>query len=288
MKKTIRKAASLFLVFIAISSAAILPVSAAETGILHENEAIILKFDSVPNIARIITSTYGMSAGHLDNSLECRFFCAPGLFTVSLSETDRFSADEYKYMKIKFFANTLTKTSVMYFGTETEPDFSGARAVSFDRGKNKVWRDRILQLDKLSSAWTGTISSLRFDINTGYAEAVDEYVFIEYIAFFKTEAEAKAFGGLTEAQQNGDDLITRYSEGYRTSKVDSITYTVPGKTDNTSETSNISSGEELSDTVSTVSDGGKMDTATAIIMITATIIAAAAILLVLFLRKNKS
>ena len=42
-----------------------------------------------------------------------------------------------------------------------------------------------------------------------------ESFFIEYIAFFKTQEAADAFGGITQAQKNGTDPVSLYySRGY--------------------------------------------------------------------------
>lgn len=271
MRKTILKlAAALSALLIAFSAA--VPLSAAAGGIAHENGAVVLRFDSPKQISRIISSTYGLTAGYLDSALECRFFCAPGIFTVNLEGNDRFSADEYQFIKIKYFANTLAKSTVIYFATEAEPEFSGTRAVSFDAGRNRVWRDKVIDLKKMSGTWKGKISALRFDVNTGYSKGADEYVFVEYIAFFKTEEEANAFGGITEEQKNGTDLITLYSEGYRTSRVDGITYG-SGKSPEASDTQ--PGSDTAHETGSPANTGGNVDIAAAVIIIAAAVLLSA-------------
>lgn len=285
MKKRILKIAAVLSALL-LTFAAAMPLSAAAGGITRENDAVVLRFDSPKQIARIIDSTYGLTAGHLDRSLECRFFCAPGLFTVSLDKNDRFSADEYRFVKIKYFANTLSKSTIIYFATETEPEYNASRSVTFDAGRNRIWRDKVLDLGKLSGNWKGTISSLRFDVNTGYSKGADEYVFIEYIAFFRTEEEANAFGGISDEQKNGTDLITRYSEGYRTSRIDGITYDAKNSP-SASDTTPDSAADTPQETAGPDKTSGTVDTKTAVLIIAAAVIMSAGCVILIAVKSRR-
>jgi len=215
---------------------AVLDDAAGANGTFFENGAFVMRFDSIPAINRVVTSTYGTCLGFLDKSAMLDYFWSPGILTFSFEEYNRFSADEYKYMKIKYYANTMMKDSIIYFATESSPEITGDKSFSFKRGRNQTWREDIVDIaPKAGAAWSGRVTSFRFDVNTNYSKRMDEYTFIEYIAFFKTKEEAEAFGGLTEEQKNGTDLISLYGKGYRTSRVDGITYTVPGEAPETDD-----------------------------------------------------
>ena len=222
MKKIIIRLSALLLI---IASICCIPAN----GAYNTNGSVVLRFDSVTAVARAVASTYGVNVGCLGGSMQCRFFTDPGIVVFDFDDSQSFSADVYKYVKVKYFANTYLKDSTFFFATRLAPNMDGEKSFSFKRGANGQWNETVIDLTSCKS-WTGYITSLRFDVITRYSKSLDDqYAFIEYIAFFRSEAEANAYGGLSEAQANGTDLISRYAEGYRTSRIDGITYTVPGK-----------------------------------------------------------
>ena len=88
------------------------------------------------------------------------------------------NADEYKYMKIKYYANTMMKDSIIYFATESSPTITGSNSFSFKRGRNQTWREDIVDIaPKAGAAWSGKVTEFRFDVNTNYSERMDEYTF---------------------------------------------------------------------------------------------------------------
>ena len=231
MKKVIAVTAAL----LALISIMTLPAAAGwsrpENGAYKEGDAIVVRFATPEAVSDALSSTYGLVAACFDGCMQLKPYFSPGIFVLDFSGKNAINADEYRYMKIKYFANTMYSTATVYFATsKSNNEITGANSFSYQRGKAKKWTEKIISAGDLSSNWTGYVSALRIDFFTQALGSVkaDEYGFVEYIAFFRTEKEAKEFGGLTAEQENGADLVSLYAKGYRTSRVDGIEYSVPG------------------------------------------------------------
>lgn len=125
-------------------------------------------------------------------------------FKVESDQT--FDASQYKFMKIKYNANTLDAYLRMFWGVFTNypehpgPNFDGSQMLDFEITQGK-WTTTTVDLSKLLTNWNGQPSCLRFDFDPISAAFIEqgETFEIEYIAFFTTEAEAAAYNGAAAA-----------------------------------------------------------------------------------------
>ncbi|MBO4769639.1 MAG: hypothetical protein J5563_02520 [Clostridia bacterium] len=205
--------------------------SRPENGAYKEGDAIVVRFGTPEAVSDALSSTYGLVAACFDGCMQLKPYFSPGIFVLDFSGKNAINADEYRYMKIKYFANTMYSSATVYFATnKSNNEITGSNSFSYQRGRAKKWTEKIVNVGELSSNWTGYVSAMRVDFFTQALGSIkaDEYGFVEYIAFFRTEEEANEFGGLTAEQENGTDLVSLYAKGYRTSRVDGIEYTVPG------------------------------------------------------------
>ena len=229
MKKTLVSAALVLIFALALPLCA--GASTPAAGAYIEGDAIVVRFRTPQEVSAAVSSTYGLVTASLGGCLQLKPFFSPGIFVIDFSGKNAINADEYRFMKIKFLANTITSTANVYFATnKSNNEITGANSFSCQRRRTAKWTEKILRVGDLSPNWTGFVSAMRIDFfpqALGTLKA-DEYGFIEYVAFFRTEEEAESFGGLTEEQGNGTDLISLYAKGYRTSRVDGIEYCVPG------------------------------------------------------------
>jgi hypothetical protein len=84
------------------------------------------------------------------------------------------------------------------------------------RKANGKWVEHILDLSNFKN-WNGIMSGFRITVAGDHVSNKDEYCFIEYIGFFKSRAEAEAYGGITAEQEAGKDLINLYYKGDKVS-----------------------------------------------------------------------
>lgn len=201
----------------------------------YEGDTFAIRFNNY-KIFRLngVNATYGCSVMLYDKAALFRIWLSPAILSIHLEEVSYIDANVYKYMKIKYYANTSSKSSMMYFATTDDGTVSGSRSIAFRRGDNRKWQEQIVDINQSGVSWAGKVNFIRFDLTTSYAQNQDEYIFIEYLAFFKTLEEAQAFGGLTEEQQAGTDAISKYGEGIRGTKYASLTY--PAQTKKSAET----------------------------------------------------
>ncbi len=177
-----------------------------------EGQEVVIKFNTVQLVTKQISSQNYVNIGMLDQSGKFRMWGPTAYMGITLKEEDRFDMGEYKYMKIKYCGKTEKNKSMLQFATVEKPDIAVNGLLTIER-KNEVWDEQIFDMSQIKN-WKGTASGFQFTLATSMAND-NEVIFIEYIAFFKTEAEAKVFGGLTEEQKAGKDPVSRYfSEGY--------------------------------------------------------------------------
>lgn len=116
------------------------------------------------------------------------------------------SASDYKYMKIKYKSECDNDKLTLYYVTYPDlnahpgPVFEGEKAVNLDINPDGKWNSAVYDMGTLcGDKWQNYIGALRFDMNTeeyAHDEANKGKTFsIEYIAFFKTQAEADAYTG---------------------------------------------------------------------------------------------
>ncbi len=127
---------------------------------------------------------------------------------------DTVSASDYKYMKIKYKSECDNDKLTLFYVNYTDlnahpgPAFDGNYMVELPITADNAWHSTVYDMGTLcGDKWQNYIGALRFDMNTAeYAhdEANKGKTFsIEYIAFFKTQAEADAYTGET-ANPNPD------------------------------------------------------------------------------------
>lgn len=114
------------------------------------------------------------------------------------------NASEYKYMKIRYKSEAEDDVLRFFYATYTDlnanpgPAFTGENMVDMDIKHGAGWQSLIYDLGAVTN-WKDYISALRFDLDpltdgaglTG--DSAGDSFFVGYIAFFKTEAEAKAY-----------------------------------------------------------------------------------------------
>lgn len=108
------------------------------------------------------------------------------------------NCDQYKFMKIKFRAMTSNNTSEIYFDTYENTGISEQKKIEFTFEPGK-WIEKTINLSDSNQLWTGNLYRFRFDPIKTFSS--NQLFYIEYIAFFKDEASANAYGGLTTEQK---------------------------------------------------------------------------------------
>lgn len=131
-------------------------------------------------------------------------------FKVESDQT--FDASQYKFMKIKYKADTLDTYLRLFWGVFTNypehpgPNFDGAQQVDFPITLGD-WTTTTIDLTTLVGNWTGQPSCLRFDFDPISAAFIEqgETFEIEYIAFFTSEADAADYDGTAAAEVENTD-----------------------------------------------------------------------------------
>lgn len=166
--------------------------------IYAENPAVVWKFDDENEITQFFEGTNNVTISVENGVMKLALTGVDPLIWADLRKFDgklQFSLDTYKYMKIKYKADTNDTISELFFGTvqnleKGEDIFTGTRMLNLTLEKNK-WDEKVFNMGQLSPQWTGTLAALRFDPIANYA--ANDTFYISYIAFFATEAEANAF-----------------------------------------------------------------------------------------------
>ena len=109
--------------------------------------------------------------------------------------TDVPSVDKMRYMKIRIKNLNDNATDFRIYASINEKALGDAwTRVKFD--KDPEWREYIFDITKgdgfNASNWKGVVSWLRFDLGWDYGSSSDNFA-IDYIAFFESEAKAKAY-----------------------------------------------------------------------------------------------
>lgn len=117
----------------------------------------------------------------------------PYIFLNYASAVNEISADDYKYIVVKYKPDPSISSRVMELflcaGAVSAP--TGGRSVSFEYDTMGEWNTKIIDLSA-DSAWRGKIHGLRFDFIGGDA-LKGQYVDVEYVAFAKTAKEAQRY-----------------------------------------------------------------------------------------------
>lgn len=194
---------SLPILLILLACLWMLPVGAAtpEKGHYWDGDAFVARTDTVININRSITLARGFSVGMLDRAVKLKFWLSEPYIEMQLPEDARFSLGEYSYMKIKYCARMVQKTVSVHLTTNTGKNTLTHRLVQ------DQWVEEIVPIQL-----TGKVNTIRLSFGSVFKAEYD-VMFMEYLAFFRTEAEAEAYGGLTDAQRNGIDPVSIYLNG---------------------------------------------------------------------------
>ena len=191
------------LLLILLTCLLMLPCGAAtpQKGHYWDGDAFVARTDTVININRSITVAKGFNVGMLDRAVKLKFWLAEPFIEMQLPEDARFSLDEYKYMKIKYCARTVQKTVAIRLNA------AGGGGTVTHRLAQDQWVEEIVPVDL-----TGKVNTIRMCFGSVFKAEYD-VLFMEYLAFFRTEAEAEAYGGLTDAQRDGIDPVSIYLNG---------------------------------------------------------------------------
>ncbi len=181
-------------------------------GAFCEGQNVVFRFDGVRNINRSITSNAYCLVSTLDKAVKLQFWGDGAMIQQQMERgIDRFSLDEYRYMKIKYCSGTQNSDSVFMFSTVQVADGVSNGMLHIER-KQHVWDEQIFDMTTLEG-WNGQITG--WQLMPAPQRVEGDTIFIEYIAFFKTKEAAEAFGGLTEAQKAGEDPVSLYfKNGY--------------------------------------------------------------------------
>lgn len=141
------------------------------------------------------------------------------------------NASEYKYMKIRYNSAAEDDVLRLFYATYTDlnnnpgPAFTAENMIDLDIKHGAGWQSLIFDMSTLAN-WKDYISALRFDIDpimdgAGLtADSAGDEFLVSYIAFFKTEADAKAYKSeldpeepittqpVTESNQDTTDAAT--------------------------------------------------------------------------------
>ncbi len=117
---------------------------------------------------------------------------------------DTVKADEYRFMKIKYRSECTDNALGLYYVTYEDaakhpgPAFSADFMTDLTITADSEWHSDVFDLGTIcGDKWKNYIGALRFDIDptTGAtAESAGKTFSVEYIAFFRTQADADAYG----------------------------------------------------------------------------------------------
>ena len=118
-------------------------------------------------------------------------------FPFQLPDNMRFSADEYRYVKISMKNTSSATLSQFFFGTNLSPGPLGPDNTNFAVSANdtefKTYIVDMIDDCVTPGYWTGTVQTFRWDPIEGDGAVNGAVVYCEYIAFFKTREAAEAF-----------------------------------------------------------------------------------------------
>ena len=188
------------------------PSSSLRFGRFYEGDNVVFKFDGIRNIHKSITKNNYCVVGLLDKSIKLKFW-GDGAFVENqfAAQEDRFSLDDYKFMKIKYCSGTANPNSVFMFSTTKQTDYTLNGMLGITR-KNERWDEQVFDMSALEG-WEGNMVGWQLMPAPQWEET--DAIFIEYIAFFKTQEDADQYGGMTQEQKRGEDEVSLYfSRGY--------------------------------------------------------------------------
>ncbi len=205
------------------------------------------------------------------------------------------NASEYKYMKIRYNSEAEDDVLRLFYATYTDlennpgPAFTGENMIDLDINHGAGWQSLIFDMGSIEN-WKDYISALRFDIDpimdgAGLTADSEGAVFsVSYIAFFKTEADAKAYkADLDPAEEDTTEPVID-SEKDTADDTANDTKPVDSKDDTTDKIS-----EKVTDTApSTEKPKEKSDNTGVIIGIVAAAVVVAAVVVFLVVKNKKS
>ena len=129
-----------------------------------------------------------------------------GIGTTDYLCPDKLNASEYKFMKIRYNKSEGTDNKINFFyglydgTTHPGPNFSGEWLVTLPVTNNGQWQETVYDLSTLTGGvWNNYVSAIRLDTEPEtaadqIASKIGKTISVDYIAFFKTQAEAEAYG----------------------------------------------------------------------------------------------
>lgn len=130
--------------------------------------------------------------------------------TYTFGEGDVLDADTYKFMVIRYRTNCKHASTLgeMYFASPSSEYDAGKTRITWNLNTEDQWVNEVIDLSGKAD-WAGNIKSLRIDYLEGPQLPADQRMDIEYIAVFKTKAEAEAFNGNFEGSNpaTGDSSV---------------------------------------------------------------------------------
>ena len=117
-------------------------------------------------------------------------------FEYVFSNDDVLDASAYKYVAIKYRTET-DRTGMMgeiYFHSPTQGYKHPETHLTYSLASGNVWTKVVVNAGEKAD-WQGEMVKIRFDFIEASNLPAGESMDIEYVAFFKTQAEAEAFDG---------------------------------------------------------------------------------------------
>jgi hypothetical protein len=115
-------------------------------------------------------------------------------FQHGLTANEKFDAAAFPYVKIKYKVVGSAETlSEFFWGSSVTPGPVAETNFQFNRDDTEDWVEYVEKIaDTSFGTWEGIIDNFRIDPIQG-AVSGSEVVYVDYIAFFATEEEAKAW-----------------------------------------------------------------------------------------------
>lgn len=151
--------------------------------------------DEKTTLAWADKSVNGGEVGYENGSMVIRISSAGDpYFQHGLGASEQFDCAKFPFVKIRYKVVGSTETlSEFFWSSSVTPGPVAETNFQFNREENEDWVEYIEKIaDTSFGTWSGIIDSFRIDPIQGQVSGT-EVVYVDYIAFFTTEEEAKAW-----------------------------------------------------------------------------------------------
>lgn len=205
-----------------------------------EDDCIIWRFDSEDIIKTVHRNAVNLTL--YDDVMQVHFTEEENpLFYIRLPKEERFNAEEYPIVKIRYRADVMDDTIIFYycftddFQTDAQMEFFGEKCVSAHT-QNGGWVEETYDFSELADNFSGELKGFRVDPVGVVFDCYSEYFLVEYIGFFRNEEAAAAYKGVSDADAPEEESRPQTTPEIKDTVPDTSSTDMPSTDTNKSDT----------------------------------------------------